>query len=71
MNNRYNIDTANDDLIQIDLKGGDWKVSNDREVVFFSIIRFSETPENPERLTIPVCKSDLKVLRDKLSQIID
>lgn len=70
MNNRYNIDTDDGDLIQIDLKGGDWKLTNTKEMAFLSLIKFSETPENPERVTIPIYRSDLIFLRDKLSEII-
>lgn len=69
-NYRYNIDTANDDLIQIDLKNGNPKVISDREVIFLSVIRFSDSETN-ERISIPVCKSDLKLLRDKISEMID
>lgn len=70
MNNRYNIDTLDCDLIQIDLKGGSWKLTNTKEMAFISLIKFSENPENPDRVTIPVYRSDLVLLRDKLSEII-
>lgn len=70
MNNRYNIDTDDGDLIQIDLKGGNWKLTKNREMAFLSLIKFSENPENPQRVTIPIYRSDLILLRDKLSEII-
>lgn len=35
---RYNIETLNDDLIQIDLQGDSWVVNSEDEEVLFSIV---------------------------------
>lgn len=71
---RYNIDTKNGDLIQIDLSNG-WSVTNDHEEIRFTVINFN-TPINDDagpyfkESSIIVCKKDLSNLLSHLKKIL-
>ena len=64
---RYNIDTTNEDLIQIDLNDS-WTIS-DGETALLTLVRF----ENPKdkNLSLIICKKDLLSLRDSLNKILE
>ena len=64
---RYNIDTANEDLIQIDLNDS-WTIS-DGETALLTIVRF-ESPKD-KNLSLIVDKKDLLSLRDSLNKILE
>jgi hypothetical protein len=66
---RYNIDTQNGDLIQIDLNDS-WTIQENEEALL-NLVRF-EGPETKKRYaTVIVTKSDLINLRDNLNRILD
>lgn len=65
--NRYNIDTTNNDLVQIDLND-DWTIQEGEEALL-TLVRF-ETPES-KRCTLIVNKKDLTKLRDTLNQVLN
>ena len=64
---RYNIDTTNEDLIQIDLNDS-WTIS-DGETALLTIVRF-ESPKD-KNLSLIVDKKDLLSLRDSLNKILE
>jgi len=64
--NRYNIETDNNDLIQIDLKDS-WNLQN-KEKALFTIIGFNYPKTN--KCIIQVSRKDLETLRDKINQIL-
>lgn len=62
---RYNIDTENDDLVQIDLQGDSWVV-NENEKVLFTIISFSKG----EKVTISIGMKDLEKIRSTINNVL-
>ncbi|NDD55130.1 hypothetical protein EBZ39_14920 [bacterium] len=64
--NRYNIDTENDDLIQIDIDGS-WTVEKG-ETAMFCIVRM-EYPST-KQCTIGVTHKDLVQIRDTINRIL-
>ena len=72
--NRYNIDTQNGDLLQIDLSNG-WSVTNDHEEIRFTIINFNtpiteDTGPFFKETTIKIYKKDLHNLLSNLQKIL-
>lgn len=57
---RYNIDTINGDLVQIDLTNESWTVNTEDEVVYLTVFNYNALPA--EQVTIPIKKKDLENL---------
>lgn len=66
--NRYNIDTTNGDLIQIDLTNGSWTVNTDDEVAYVTVFNYNALPA--EQVTIPMKKKDLEHLASIIKNIL-
>lgn len=64
---RHNIDTENDDLIQIDLNDT-WNIQ-DGEEALLTLVRFDHP--NTKQVTLIVKKNDLIKLRDRLNMVLD
>lgn len=62
---RYNIDTLNDDLIQIDLQGDSWVVNSENEEVLFSIIT-----AQGKTATISINMNDLNQIRSTINSLL-
>lgn len=62
---RYNIDTLNDDLIQIDLQGDSWVVNSEDEEVLFSIIT-----AQGKTATISINMNDLNQIRSTINSLL-
>lgn len=66
--NRYNIDTTNGDLIQIDLTSGSWTMNTEDEVAYITVFNYNALPA--EQVTIPIKKKDLENLASFIKNIL-
>lgn len=62
---RYNIETLNDDLIQIDLQGDSWVVNSEDEEVLFSIVT-----AQGKTTTISINMNDLNQIRSTVNSLL-
>jgi flagellar biosynthesis GTPase FlhF len=64
---RYNIDTTNGDLVQIDLAGDSWTASDDTAILV-TLIKFNTDPS--QSLSLSVTKKDLEKIVSNLNIIL-
>jgi hypothetical protein len=64
---RYNIDTTNGDLVQIDLAGDSWIASDDTSILV-TLIKFNTDPS--QSLSLSVTKKDLEKIVSNLNIIL-
>lgn len=65
---RYNIDTTNGHLIQIDLTKGSWTVNTEDEVIYLTVFNYNASPE--EKVTVPMKKKDLEQLSSYITNML-
>ena len=64
---RYNIDTTNGDLVQIDLSGDSW-IASDDTAILVTLIKFDTDPS--QSLSLPMTKKDLEKIVANINMIL-